>query len=48
VVIDLAEHQLIQETVFALAQRVDPAPDRRHPLADVKVEPLGRVSDYCG
>jgi len=40
VVIDLEQHQLIQQAVFALAQGVDPTPYRRHPLADVEVEPV--------
>ena len=38
IVIDLEQHQLILQARFALAERVDPAPDRRHPLADVEVE----------
>ena len=42
VVIDLAQDQLIPPTRFALAQRVDPAPDRRHALTDVEVEPFDK------
>src|SRR5215471_8282510 len=42
VVIDLEQRQLIQQAVFALAQDVDPTPDRRHPLTDVEVEPLDK------
>src|SRR5215472_17483185 len=40
VVIDLEQGQLISQACFALAERVDPASTRRHPLADVEVEPL--------
>ena len=40
VVIDLEQHQLLPPARFALTQRVDPAPDRRDPLADVEVEAL--------
>src|SRR5215813_5193053 len=38
VVIDVKQRQLISHARFALAERVDPAPDRRHPLTDIEVE----------
>ena len=43
--IHLEQHQLIPQARFALTQGIDPTPDRRYPLTDVKVEPLdkGRV-----
>jgi hypothetical protein len=37
-VIDLAQRQLIPHARFALAQRIDPPPDRRYALAEVEVE----------
>ena len=43
IVIDLEQRQLIPQTRFALTERIDPAPDRRHALADIEVEPLGRI-----
>ena len=38
--VDVEHRQLMLQTVLALAQRVDPAADRRHPLAAVQIEPL--------
>ena len=38
VVIDLEQRQLIPQARFTLIQGVDPAPDRRYPLAEVEVE----------
>ena len=40
VVTGLEQHHLIQSTFFALAERIDPASDRRHALANVEVETL--------
>ena len=39
VVIDVQQRQLISHARFALAERVDPAPDRRHALAHIEGEP---------
>jgi len=39
-VIHMEQGHLIPQARFALAQGVDPAPDRRHALADIEVEPL--------
>ena len=39
-VIHLEEGQLLSQARFALTQRIDPAPARRHALADVEVEPV--------
>jgi hypothetical protein len=36
-VVDLKQRHLIPHARFALAQRVDPAPDRCDPLMDIKV-----------
>ena len=43
--IHLEQRQLIPQARFALTQRIDPAADRRHALADVEVEPFhkGRI-----
>jgi hypothetical protein len=41
-VIDLKQGQLIPQARFALTQRVDPASDGRHPLADVEIEALDK------
>ena len=38
--VDVEQCQLMLHAVFALAQRVDPTPYRRHALANVEVEPL--------
>ena len=45
VMIHLEQYQLIPQAHFALAERIDPAPDRRHPLTNVKIKPFdkGRV-----
>jgi hypothetical protein len=40
IVIHLEQGQLIPQARFALAERIDPASDGRHPLTDVEVEPL--------
>jgi hypothetical protein len=40
VVIHLEQYQLIPQTRFALTQGIDPASDRRDPLAEVEVESL--------
>src|SRR5262249_42971386 len=42
VVIDLEQDQLIPQTRFALAQGVDSAPDRPHPLPEGEVEPFDK------
>jgi len=42
IVVDVEQHQLLPYAVLALAQRVDPASDRRHPLAEVQIEPLDK------
>src|SRR5262252_5329408 len=39
---DLEQGQLIPHACFALAHRVHPAPDRRHPLTDIEVKPLDK------
>ena len=36
VVVRLEQYQLIPQALGALAQGVDPAPDRRHALADYR------------
>ena len=36
----LEQHQPIPQARFALTQGVDPAPDRRHALANIEVEPV--------
>jgi hypothetical protein len=41
-VVDVKYHQVLLHAVLALAQRVDPTPDRRHALAHVQVEPLDK------
>ena len=38
--IHLEQHQLIPQARFALTQGIDPTPDRRYPLTDVKGEPV--------
>src|SRR6185503_15323655 len=38
VMVDLEQRQLILQARFTLTPGVDPAPDRRYPLADVEVE----------
>src|SRR5262249_46351796 len=45
IVVAVEHGHLLPQPVFALAQRADPAPDRRHLLTDGAVEPLheGRV-----
>jgi hypothetical protein len=43
IVIDLKQRQLIPQARFALAEGVHPAPDRRHALPEVEVEPLALV-----
>jgi hypothetical protein len=40
VVVDVEQRQLMLHAVLALAQRVDPAADRGHALAQVQIEPL--------
>ena len=40
VVIDVKQRQLLSQARFALAERIDPAPERRHPLTDIEVEAL--------
>jgi len=40
IMVDVEHHQLMLQAVFALTQRVDPTPYRRHALANVEVEPL--------
>src|SRR5712691_4256366 len=40
IVVDVEQRQLLLQAVLALAQRVDPAANRRHALANVQVEPL--------
>ena len=42
VVIDLKQGQLIPQARFALTQRIDPASDGRHSLADVEIEALDK------
>ena len=42
IVIHLEQDQLIPQACFALAQRVAPAPDRRHPLTAIEVKPLNQ------
>ena len=44
VVVDLEQHQLIPQALFAPAQRVDSASDRRDALTDIEVEPLDKGS----
>jgi hypothetical protein len=39
-VVDVEHRQLMLQAVLALAQRVDPAADRGHALAQVQIEPL--------
>jgi hypothetical protein len=34
--IDVKQRQLLSHARFALAERVDPAPDRRNALADIE------------
>jgi insertion element IS1 protein InsB len=36
----MEHHQLLQQAVLAFAQRIDPRTDRRHPLAEIEVEPV--------
>ena len=45
VVIDLEQGHLISQGCFALAEGIDPAPNRQPPLPEVEVEPLhkGRI-----
>ena len=38
IVVDMEQRQLIPQPVFALAQRVDPAADRGHALADIEIQ----------
>ena len=40
IVVRLEQHQPIQQALFALANGVDPAADRRHALAQIEVEAL--------
>jgi hypothetical protein len=40
VVVRLEQHQPIPQALFAPAQGVDPAPNRRHALAQIEVEPV--------
>ena len=40
VIVGLIQHQLLPHAILALAQRGDPAPDRRHMLADGQVDPV--------
>ena len=40
--IDLEQRQLIPQARFALAQCIDPPPDRRYALAEVEVEALDK------
>jgi len=40
VVVDVEQRQLMLQAVLVLAQRVDPAADRGHALANVQIEPL--------
>jgi hypothetical protein len=42
IVIDLEQRQLIPQARFALAQCIDPPPDRRYALAEVEVEALDK------
>jgi hypothetical protein len=42
IVIHLAQHQLIPHACFALTQRMDPTPDRRHALPDIEVQPCDK------
>jgi hypothetical protein len=46
-VIHMEQRQLLPQARFALAQGIDPAPDRRHALMDIEVEPVtvdGRIA----
>ena len=40
VVVRLEQHQPIPQALFAPAHGVDPAPNRRHALAQIEVEPV--------
>jgi hypothetical protein len=40
IVIHVEQHQLIPQACFALTQGLDPAPDRRHALPDIEVQPV--------
>ena len=40
VVVDVKQPQLMLQAILALAQRVDPAADCGHALANVQIEPL--------
>ena len=56
VVVDVEQRQLMLQAVLALAQRIDPAADRGHALAQVQIEPLYKgcigpaqgTQDTCG
>src|SRR5215510_4536196 len=45
IIVAMEDGHLLPQSVFALAQRADPAPDRSDMLADAEVDPLhkGRV-----
>ena len=43
-VIDVEQRQLMLQAVLALAQRVDPAADRGHALAQVQIKPLYKTN----
>src|SRR6267143_3443947 len=47
IMIDVKQRQLIPQARFALTKRVDPASDRRYPLADVEVESLHKGGTHA-
>jgi hypothetical protein len=42
IMVDVEQRELRLYAAFALAQRVDPTPDRRHALADIEIEPFDK------
>ena len=43
IVVGLEQGQLVIQSRFVFAQRVDPSPDRRHMLAKVETQPLHKA-----
>jgi hypothetical protein len=40
--IALKQHVLMLQASLIFAQRIHPTPDRRHPLADIEIQPLNK------
>ncbi len=40
--IALKQHKLMLQASLTFAQRIHPTPDRRHPLADIEMQPLDK------